>query len=106
MGMFVGGCAHSPQLTDCVDFQGSEDQEVSLLLPQLALEHGCHLMAFEELMGRVTLNKNQHLGTAETDNNISVRKRATVAALATDSPCVCDRHSTQPVVTCTATAGQ
>lgn len=56
--MFAGGL-HSqlPQLTDGVDFQGSEYQEVSFLLPELTLEHGCHLMAFEELVGRVILNK-------------------------------------------------
>lgn len=46
-----------PQLTDCVDFQGSEYQEVSLLFPKLTLEHGCHFMTFEELVGRLILNK-------------------------------------------------
>lgn len=94
-GNVCRSCAHSPQLTDCADFQGSEDEEVSLLLLQLALEHGCHLMAFEELVGRVVLNKKQHLGAAETDNSVSVLTRSTqrqtaasvcmVAALATSS---------------------
>lgn len=57
-GCLQQGFAPSPpRLTDSVDLQGSEDQEVGLLLPQLTLEHGCHLMAFEELVGRLILNE-------------------------------------------------
>lgn len=64
---WVGFVPNTPELlTDSVDFQGSEYQKVCLLFPQLILELRCHLMAFEDLVGRLVLNKKYHLGAAET----------------------------------------
>ena len=64
-------------LTDSIDFQGSEYQKVCLLLPQLTLEHHCHLMAFEDLVRRLILNKKYHLGAAETRNSMNELKLPT-----------------------------
>lgn len=51
------------QLTcDGIDLQGSKYQKVCLLLPQFILEHCCHLIALEDLVGRLILNIKYHLG--------------------------------------------
>lgn len=69
---------NSPQLlTDSTDFQGSEYQKVCLLLLQLTLEHRCHLMAFEDLVRRLILNKKYHLGAAKTCNSMNGLKLST-----------------------------
>ena len=71
MGIGQAFIPNSPQvLTDSVDFQGPEYQKVCLLLLQLTLEHRCHLMAFEDLVRRLILNKKYHLGAAETCNSV------------------------------------
>ena len=69
-------------LTDSIDFQGSEYQKVCFLLPQLILEHRCHLMAFEDLVGRLVLNKKYHLGAAETCNSMNELKPSAIIAVA------------------------
>lgn len=73
-------------LTDSIDLQCAEYQKVCLLLLQLILEHRCHLMAFEDLVGRLTLNKKYHLGAAETGNSMNELTQSTrmVAPFARD----------------------
>lgn len=54
-------CPRRPSLTDCVNLQCPEDEEVWLLFPQFVLQRPGHLSSFEYLMGRLVLHKEHHL---------------------------------------------
>lgn len=71
----VGSGFRLPKLlTDGIDLQGSKYQKVCLLLPQFILEHCCHLIALEDLVGRLILNIKYHLGAAKTCDNMNEQK--------------------------------